>query len=62
MAFWIQKATQKMKEKGTKGSFSDAAKRAGRSTEEEEAHVLAPGSHASTKMKRKANFARNVAK
>lgn len=59
---WIQKATAKMERKGTKGSFSDAAKRHGRSTVEEAAHDLAPGSHASTKTKRKALFAQNVAK
>jgi hypothetical protein len=44
-----------------RGTFTAAAK-PGESTQEHAARVLAPGSTASTAMKRKANFARNAAK
>lgn len=57
---FIQDAVAKMKKKGTVGSFSAAAKRAGKTTAEEESSVLKPGSHASAKMKKKAQFARNM--
>lgn len=56
---WIQKATERMKEKGTEGSFSRAAKRAGMSTSAFAAHELS-SPNASPTMKKKANFARNV--
>jgi hypothetical protein len=46
-----------IKEKN-RGSFTRAAKAAGRSVQSEAAHVLADP-NASTKMKRKANFAKN---
>ena len=57
---WIQSAVNKMKAKGTVGSFTAAAKKAGKSTAQEEASVLKTGSHASSAMKKKANFARNM--
>jgi hypothetical protein len=60
MAKWIQKAVSKMKEKGTVGSFSAAAKKAGKSTAQETASVLKAGSHASGAMKKKAQFAKNM--
>lgn len=44
-----------------KGSFTAAAKRAGRSVQSEARHVLAD-KNASPAMKKKANFARNAAK
>jgi len=59
---WIQKAVKKMKQKGTIGSFSRAAKRAKMSTKAYANKVLKKGSKASKKMKKKALFARNVAK
>lgn len=59
---WIQKAVKKMKKKGTVGSFSAAAKRAGKSTTAYASKVLKPGSKASPAMKKKAQFAKNVAK
>ncbi len=59
---WIGKATDKMKKKGTVGSFSKAAKEHGETTKEYADQVLAKGSDASKKMKQKANFARNVSK
>jgi len=59
---WIQKATARMKKKGTVGSFSRAAKKAGMSTSAFATKVLAKGSRYSTAMKKKANFARNVKK
>ncbi len=57
---WIQGAVNEMKKKGTVGSFSAAAKRAGKSTAQEASSVLKSGSHASAKMKKKAQFARNM--
>ena len=59
---WIQKATKRMKKKGTVGSFSRAAKRAGMSTSAFATKVLKKGSKYSGAMKKKANFARNVGK
>lgn len=58
---WIQKATKRMKEKGTEGSFSGAAARAGMSTSAYAQKVL-KDPKASSAMKKKANFARNVGK
>jgi hypothetical protein len=57
---WIQGAVKKMEAKGTVGSFSAAAKKAGKSTAQEEASVLKSGSHASSAMKKKAQFAKNM--
>ena len=57
---WIQKATDRMKEKGTVGSFSAAAKRADKSTGAYAREVLAnPGDFSPTTRKR-AQFAKNV--
>ena len=58
---WIQKAVTKMKEKGTVGSFSKAAKKAGKSTSAYATKVL-NNPKASPAMKKKANFAKNVGK
>ena len=57
---WIQKAVKKMEEKGTIGSFSKAAKRAGMSTSAYAKKVTKKGSKASKAMKKKAQFAKNV--
>lgn len=59
---WIQKATAKMKKKGTVGSFSKGAARAGMSVSEYASHVLKKGSKASSTLKKRAQFAKNVAK
>lgn len=56
---WIQAATKKMEQKGTKGSFSRTAKKAGMGTGAYASHVLASDT-ASPKMKKKAQFAKNV--
>jgi hypothetical protein len=56
---WMQKATEKMEKKGTKGSLTKAAHRAGFSPMEY-AHHLKASPNASTKMKRKAQFALNA--
>lgn len=56
---WMQKASKKMEQKGTKGSFSAAAKKAGKTSLEFAKKVLASKT-ASSAMKKKANFARNV--
>lgn len=45
-----------------KGEFTRKAKEAGKSVQEEAADVLKPGSKASAKTKKQANFARNAAK
>ena len=45
-----------------KGKFTADAKRHGESVQERAKEVLKPGSKASTKEKREANFARNAAK
>ena len=45
-----------------KGEFTAKAKAAGKSVQEEAADVLKPGSKASAKTKKQANFARNTAK
>jgi len=58
---WIQKATAKMKKKGTVGTFKKAAKKAGESTSEFAEQVL-KSPKATPAMKKKANFAKNVAK
>ena len=44
------------------GEFTAKAKAAGKSVQEEAAAVLKPGSKASAKTKKQANFARNAAK
>lgn len=51
-----------MKKKGTVGSFSRAAKKAHMSTKAYANKVTKPGSHSSSKMKRKAQFVKNVSK
>ena len=57
---WIQKATDRMKQKGTVGSFSAAADRADKSTGAYAREVLAnPGDFSGTTRKR-AQFAENV--
>lgn len=61
MAKWIQKARERMEKKGTTGVFSAAAKRHGMSTPAYAGHVLADP-NASGTLKKRANFARNVAK
>lgn len=59
---WIQKAARSMKERGTEGSFSRAAAKRGESTEEFADKVHSNPDEYSPKMRKKANFARNVAK
>jgi len=56
MAKWMQAAAEKMKEKGTVGSFTRAAHKA-RNSVSQFAHMKHTG-----KMAQKANFARNAAK
>jgi len=53
---WMQHAGEKMREKGTVGSFTRAAHRAGKSVSQ-----FAKMPHTG-KMAQKANFARNAAK
>jgi hypothetical protein len=59
---WIQRAVSKMKKKGTVGSFSRAAKRAGITTSQLAARIKRNPGRYSPAMRKKANFARNVAK
>lgn len=58
---WIQSAVNKMNQHGTVGSFSVAAKRNKMGTQQYANKVLSDP-NASPAMKKKANFARNVAK
>lgn len=58
---WIQAATDKMEEKGTKGSFRRIARRMGKSTGEAARHVMAHKEDYPSSTVKKANFARNVA-
>jgi hypothetical protein len=56
---WIAAARERMKKKGTEGSFSSAARRSGKSTlafAREKIHSRDP------KMRKRANFALNVLK
>ena len=60
---WIQKATKRMKQKGTVGSLTRAAKRAGYSSALSYArHILANKSKYSSTMVKKAVFAVNANK
>lgn len=58
---WIQKATQRMKAKGTTGSFSKQAKRAGMTTKQFANKVLSNKDDYSPTTVKRANFAKNVA-
>lgn len=62
MGKWIQKSVEKMKRKGTEGSFTRIAKRMGMSTEEAASHIMAHKDRYPAGTIKKANFARNVAK
>ena len=57
---WAQKAAKKMKQKGTEGSLTSAAHKAGYNSAMEYAHHIKADDSASTKMKRKAAFALNM--
>lgn len=59
---WIQNATERMKEKGTEGSFRRIAHRMGMSTGEAARHIMANKGDYPASTVKKANFARNVAK
>jgi hypothetical protein len=61
MANWMQAVKNKMEKKETVGSFSSAAKRAGKSTSEY-ANEVSSDSKSSGKMKKKANLAKVFAK
>ncbi len=58
---WIQSAVKNIEARGTKGTFSKAAKRAGLSTSAFATKVL-NNPKASATLKKRANFAKNVAK
>lgn len=60
-ANWIGPAVDRMKEKGTIGSFKAASKRQGMSTGSFAKQTMS-NPNASAGMKKKANFAINVAK
>ena len=57
---WMQKATNKMKKKGTEGSLTTAAHRAGYASPMAFARHVKSSPKASGKMKKKANFAINA--
>ncbi len=58
---WMQKVSKSIAKRGTKGSFSGAAKRAGMSTAAYASKVLKPGSHASAVTKKRAALAKAFA-
>jgi len=57
MSKWLQKATDKMERKGTKGLFSRAAARAGMSTQ---AFAAKEKNSLDPKMRKRATFAQNA--
>lgn len=59
---FLQKARQRMEEKGTVGSFTKSAKKSGQSVQAHAHSVLAKGSHASPLEKKRAVFAENMKK
>ena len=59
---WLQAARRTMEAKGTVGAFTRQAKAAGMSVEEYAAMVLRPGSKASPRTKKRAQFARTAGK
>jgi len=59
---WLQKATAKMKSKGTEGSLTAAAHHAGYDSPIEYARHVKSSPNATGKMKKKANFALNANK
>ena len=60
MAKWIQASTERMKEKGTEGSFTNIAKRHGEEPKEFASHVMANKEQYDPKVVKKANWLRNV--
>lgn len=59
MAQFLQKARESMEKKGTVGAFTKSAKSAGEGVQEHASSVLSdPG--ASTKQKKRAQFAKNM--
>lgn len=57
---WIQRATSKMADKGTKGSFRKIASRMGDSTEEAADKIMDNKDDYSSSTKKKANFVRSL--
>ena len=60
MANWIQKATKKMKAKGTVGAFGKQAKEAGQTTKQFANEVLSNKDDYSPTTVKRAQFAKNV--
>ena len=58
---WLQKASEKMQQKGTVGSFSKKARKAGMSTEGYAAKIM-KSKNAPAHLRQQANFARNAGK
>lgn len=58
---WMQAARKSMEHRGTVGSFSAKASRAGESTQEYASHVMADD-NAGPALRKQANFAKNAAK
>lgn len=59
---WIQKATKKMKENGTKGSFTRAATERGETTRELDENIQAHPDKYSKSLRKKDQFFHNVVK
>jgi hypothetical protein len=58
--YWLQTARDEMERKGTTGSFTAQAKRAGMTVREFAHKSLAAGSRAATRTKKRAQFALNA--
>lgn len=59
---WMQKASDRMKQKGTEGSFTRIAKRMGMSTKQAANHIMANKGDYPASTVKKANFAKNATK
>ena len=62
---WIQKATKKMEKKGTKGSFTEIAKKnhgVGKDGKIKESFIEKEAHSKNPTIRKKANFAKNVRK
>jgi hypothetical protein len=58
---WIQNSTERMKEKGTEGSFTRIARRMGMSTGAAARRIMANKDEYQASTVKKANWAKNVA-
>lgn len=60
MSYFLQKANKSIKERGTKGVFSEWAKRKGMTSKQAASHVMANKEDYSPSRVKQANFAKNA--